>query len=202
MALDLSNAFGTMLRDPALRDAARVVPELQAYLAMFLERDTKYRFIRADGEATWLRAPEGAEQGDVWGPILYSLALRPCVAALEEDLRAQLRAQGWSEAEVSEAVGIRAPHFLQRGCFRQRTGPCSKWEDASTQPSATLGLRVPRNRLACRGGCGKARASFSSGPRTGKALTEGRTRRCLWATRLWLGNWTSASPGTEASSLA
>ena len=87
VALDLSNAFGTMLRDVALQEAARVVPEYRAFLAMFLERDTRYRFIRSTGEAVWPTAGEGAEQGDVWGPILYSLALAPCVAALEEDLK-------------------------------------------------------------------------------------------------------------------
>jgi hypothetical protein len=162
VALDLSNAFGTMLRDPALREAARVVPELEGYLAMFLERDTKYRFIRADGEATWLRASEGAEQGDVWGPILYSLALRPCVAALEEDLRAQLRAQGWSEAEVSEAVGIsaylddlviRVPPLLAAGVLpaadralqqmggRLNAAKCHAWSPRSPEPAGLpLGL--------------------------------------------------------------
>ena len=35
----------------------------------------------------WLTAGEGAEQVDVWGPVLYSLALAPGVAALERDLR-------------------------------------------------------------------------------------------------------------------
>ena len=90
VALDLSNAFGTMLRDQALTEAAKVVPGYRAYLAMFLERDTRYRFIRSRGGAVWMTAGEGAGQGDVWGPILYSLALAPCVARLEEALRDKL----------------------------------------------------------------------------------------------------------------
>ena len=108
VALDLSNAFGTMLREVALRAAAGVVPDCQRFLGMFLGRDTKYRFIRASGEATWLHAGEGAEQGDVWGPILYSLALAPCVAALEADLRGQLRTAGWEEGELADAIGVSA----------------------------------------------------------------------------------------------
>ena len=108
VALDLSNAFGTMLRDGALEAAAQVVPEYRAFLQMFLGRDTRYRFIRSSGEAVWMSAGEGAEQGDVWGPILYSLALAPCVAALEEELRGKLRAAGWEEAAVIEAVGVSA----------------------------------------------------------------------------------------------
>ena len=57
-----------------------------------------------------MTAGEGAEQGDVWGPILYSLALAPGGAALEADLRAQLRAEerairrltgGWGESPVA-----------------------------------------------------------------------------------------------------
>ena len=91
VALDLSNAFGTMLRDGALEATAAVVPDCRAFLQMFLLRDTRYRFVRNTGEALWMTAGEGAEQGDVWGPILYSLAVAPCVAALQEDLRGQLQ---------------------------------------------------------------------------------------------------------------
>ena len=90
VALDLSNAFGTMLRDGALEAAVQVVPEYRAYLGMFLGRDTRYRFVRSGGTAVWMTAGEGAEQGDVLGPILYSLALAPCVARLEEALRDKL----------------------------------------------------------------------------------------------------------------
>ena len=108
VALDLSNAFGTMLRDGALEAAAAVVPDCRPFLGMFLQRDTRYRFIRSTGEAVWMTTGEGAEQGDVWGPILYSLALAPCVAALEEDLRGQLRAAGWSEEAVIDAIGVSA----------------------------------------------------------------------------------------------
>ena len=108
VALDLSNAFGTMLRDGALEAAAQVVPGYRAFLQMFLARDTRYRFIRSSGEAVWMSAGEGAEQGDVWGPILYSLALAPCVAALEEELRGKLRAEGRAEAAVIEAIGVSA----------------------------------------------------------------------------------------------
>ena len=108
VALDLSNAFGTMLRDGALEAAAQGVPGYRAFLQMFLARDTRYRFIRSSGEAVWMSAGEGAEQGDVWGPILYSLALAPCVAALEEELRGKLRAEGRAEAAVIEASGVSA----------------------------------------------------------------------------------------------
>ena len=59
-------------------------------------------------EAVWMTAGEGAEQGDVWGPVLYSLALAPCVAALEEDLRGQLRTAGWNDEAVIEAIGVSA----------------------------------------------------------------------------------------------
>ena len=70
VALDLSNAFGTMLREPALAEARQVVPGLADYLEMFLLRDTRYRLVRSSGQTVWMRAGEGAEQGDVWGPIL------------------------------------------------------------------------------------------------------------------------------------
>lgn len=75
---------------------------------MFLLNDTRYRFVRSTGQAVWMTAGEGAEQGDVWGPILYSLALAPCVAALEEDLRGQLRTAGWDDEAVIEAIGVSA----------------------------------------------------------------------------------------------
>ena len=65
VALGLSNAFGTMFRGPAPREVAEVVPDLAAYLGMFLERDTRYRLVRSSGGAVWMRAGEGAEQGDV-----------------------------------------------------------------------------------------------------------------------------------------
>ena len=55
-----------------------------------------------------MSAGEGAEQGDVWGPILYSLALAPCVAALGEELRGKLRAEGCTEAAVIAAIGVSA----------------------------------------------------------------------------------------------
>ena len=42
-----------------------------------------------------MTAGEGAVQGDVWGPIL-------------EDLRGQLRAAGWAEESVIEAIGVSA----------------------------------------------------------------------------------------------
>ena len=94
VALDLSNAFGTMLRDGALEAAAAVVPDCRDFLAMFLLRDTRYRFVRSTGQAVRMTAWEGSEQGDVWGPILYPLALAPCMEALEEDLREQLLTAG------------------------------------------------------------------------------------------------------------
>ena len=55
-----------------------------------------------------MSAGEGAEQGDVWGPILYSLALAPCVDALTEDLRSKLREAGWAAETVEEAIGVTA----------------------------------------------------------------------------------------------
>ena len=55
-----------------------------------------------------MSAEEGAEQGDVWGPILYSLALAPCVDALTEDLRSKLREAGWAAETVEEAIGVTA----------------------------------------------------------------------------------------------
>ena len=75
---------------------------------MFLLKETRRGFVRSTGQAVWMTAGEGAGQGDVWGPILYSLALAPCVAALEEDLRGQLRTAGWEEEEVIEAIGVSA----------------------------------------------------------------------------------------------
>ena len=50
VALDLSDAFGTMLRDGALEAAAAVVPDCRAFLAMFLQRDTRYRFVQSSGK--------------------------------------------------------------------------------------------------------------------------------------------------------
>ena len=63
--------------------AVRAVPQYAPFLGLFLGRDTRYRFVRTSGEAVWLHAGEGAEQGDVWGAVIYSLALAPRVAELE-----------------------------------------------------------------------------------------------------------------------
>ena len=143
VALDLSDAFGTMLRDGALEAAAAVVPDCRAFLAMFLQRDTRYRFVRSSGEAVWMSAGEGAEQGDVWGPILYSLALAPCVAALEEDLRQQLRTAGWEEEAVAEAIGVSA--YLDDLVIR--VPPCLA---GAVVPAADRAMRPMGGRLNAR----------------------------------------------------
>ena len=51
VALDMSNAFGQLRRDGALAAAAQVVPRCAPCLEMFLARRTKYRFVRAAGDA-------------------------------------------------------------------------------------------------------------------------------------------------------
>ena len=60
----LSDAFGAMLRDGALEAAAAVVPDCRSFLAMFLLRATRYRFVRSTGQAVWMSAGEGAELGE------------------------------------------------------------------------------------------------------------------------------------------
>ena len=74
-----------------------------------------------------MTAGEGAEQGDVWGPILYSLALAPCVPAFEEDRRDKLRTAGWEHATVTEAIG--SPQSLWGMWCRRRPGRWARWGD-------------------------------------------------------------------------
>ena len=90
VALDLSNAFGRLKRQATLDAVDVQVPALSAHARLFLQRRSRYRFTHADGEAEWLYADEGAEQGDPLGPVYLSLALAPCVAALRETLTARL----------------------------------------------------------------------------------------------------------------
>ena len=92
----------------------QAVPHYGPFLGMFLGRDTRYRFVRTTGETVWLHAGEGAEQGDVWGPVIYSLALAPRIAELERELRERA---GGGEDDVAvpaylDELVIRVPPWL------------------------------------------------------------------------------------------
>jgi len=87
IALDLSNAFGTLKRSQVFEAVRQAKLEhLLPHATLFLQRTSQYRLLRPDGTADWLEATVGVEQGDPWGPWYYALGMAPALAIYQERL--------------------------------------------------------------------------------------------------------------------
>ena len=88
IALDVRNAYNSILRGACLRSLRRLRPELAAFADLFYRRHSSYTFRGADGAVRVLTATEGVEQGDALAPALFAYGLRPALVRAQVEIDA------------------------------------------------------------------------------------------------------------------
>jgi hypothetical protein len=83
--LDSSNAFNTVSRAAIAESiASSPFPELLPLFDLCHKVEGLLRVKCTDGSFTWLHSSEGAQQGDVLGPLFFAMALQPVLVSVQK----------------------------------------------------------------------------------------------------------------------
>ena len=83
VAIDFVNAFNTISRHVMADSIRKHMPQLWR-IAKLLYGEPSTLFVNCDGETHTVPSRTGIRQGDVFGPLFFSLAIRPMLEKIQE----------------------------------------------------------------------------------------------------------------------
>uniref|UniRef100_A0A0G4I9I0 Reverse transcriptase domain-containing protein n=1 Tax=Chromera velia CCMP2878 TaxID=1169474 RepID=A0A0G4I9I0_9ALVE len=109
LRLDAQNAFNTADRQQIMDEVYTHFPEIYTFLMFFYGSRTPTFFQKDTGETKVIFSEEGVQQGDVMGPTLFCIGLKPVLDRLSERLREQHRSKSTFIGTFMDDVGLIFP---------------------------------------------------------------------------------------------